>query len=231
MFEPILELRGVRKAYGRAGRGTERQVLSDVNLRLAAGRSLGLYGESGAGKSTLVRICLGLERPDSGEALFRGRALRGLDRKRRRLFRRTVQVVWQDPYLYLNPYLSVGRLLSEPMEVHALGDKWRRAQRVAELLEDVALGPEIAGRKVHQLSGGQCQRVALARALACEPSLLILDEALVGLDTISQVQMIRLLQDAKRLRGLAMLFISHDPRQQALLAETWVVLHGGRLSG
>lgn len=225
MPEELLRLTGVVKGYRPQGP----PVLSGVDLVIHPGETWGLSGPSGGGKSTLARIALGLERPQAGEVYFRDGALAGLNRAQRREFHRQAQVVWQDPYLYLPPQFSVARLVAEPLAVHGLAPRAQRAGRVTELLALVGLEPNLAESKPHQLSGGQCQRVALARALACQPSLLVLDEALAGLDTISQARLVELLRGICRERELALLFIAHDPKLIKLLCRREVELSGGRL--
>lgn len=210
MPEPLLSLEGIGHAYPAAGEGGASPVLAGVDLALMPGMALGLVGPSGAGKSTLARLCLGLERPGQGWVRFHGRDLSSFGRRDWRDFRCRVQMVWQEPGLYLNPYYSVAELVAEPLAVFGLADAAGRPARVAELLATVGLDPALAGRRTHQLSGGQCQRVALARALASGPELLICDEALNGLDTISQAELTRLLMAQVDARGLALLFISHD---------------------
>jgi len=225
MPEELLHLAGVSKSY----QDSAPPVLDRVDLNICAGQTWGLSGPSGGGKSTLARIALGLERAQAGAVYFRGRDLGSMGRAQRREFHRQVQVVWQDPYLYLPPQFSVARLVAEPLAVHGLAPRAQRAGRVAELLALVGLEPGLAGSKPHQLSGGQCQRVALARALACRPALLILDEALAGLDTISQAGLVKLLGGICRERDLALLFIAHDPKLIRLMCRREVELQGGRL--
>ncbi|MCA1906229.1 MAG: dipeptide/oligopeptide/nickel ABC transporter ATP-binding protein [Desulfarculus sp.] len=209
MPEALLRLEGVGQAYPRTG-GGQRLVLAGVDWRIDIGQSWGLMGPSGAGKSTLARICLGLERPRAGRVLFQGRDLAALDRSGWRDFRRRVQIVWQEPLLHLNPFMRVAELVEEPLLALGVGDvAWRR-KRVVEMLVRVGLDPELASRRPHQLSGGQGQRLALARALVCGPDLLVCDEALNGLDTISQAQIARLLQGLVDQQGMALLFIAHD---------------------
>ncbi|MBU4278695.1 MAG: dipeptide/oligopeptide/nickel ABC transporter ATP-binding protein [Proteobacteria bacterium] len=225
MPEELLRLAGVSKSYQASGP----PVLDGVDLTIRAGQTLGLSGPSGGGKSTLARIALGLERAQAGTVFFRGRDLRAMGRAERREFHRQVQVVWQDPYLYLPPQFNVARLVAEPLAVHGLAPRSQRSERVKELLALVGLEPGLAHSKPHQLSGGQCQRVALARALACRPALLILDEALAGLDTISQAGLVKLLGGICRERELALLFIAHDPKLIRLMCQRQAELQGGRL--
>ncbi len=185
-------------------------LFDGVDLEIMPGEALGLMGPSGIGKSTLARLCLGLERPNQGGVFFHGRDLAGLDRHGWMDFRRRVQIVWQEPALYLNPYMNVAELVDEPLLIHGLGDgDWRR-HRVSALLDKVGLTPKDGGKRIHQLSGGQCQRVALARALACGPEFLVCDEVLNGLDTISQAHLVRLIKGLVAETGMALLFISHD---------------------
>jgi ABC-type glutathione transport system ATPase component len=205
------------------------QPLAQVSLEIMPGEAVGLMGPSGAGKSTLARIALGLELPDSGRVLFKGKDLARLDRPARREYRRRMAMVWQEPLRYLNPYYSVAQLVREPLEVHGLGSpSWRR-QRLDELLAMVGLEAGLQDRKPHQLSGGQCQRVALARALAGEPELLVCDEALAPLDTINQARLLRMLASFRKDMGLTIIFISHDPYLVARLCTRGQVLQNGHL--
>ena len=225
MPEDLLRLTGVVQGY----RPQEPPVLAGLDWSIAPGQTWGLSGPSGGGKSTLARIALGLEQPQAGEVYFQGRALSGLGRAQRREFHRLAQVVWQDPYLYLPPQFSVAGLIAEPLAVHGLAPRGQRPARVAELMAQVGLDPDLARSKPHQLSGGQCQRVALARALACRPELLILDEALSGLDTISQAKLVKLLRGICREQSLALMFIAHDPKLIKLLCTHEALLTGGKL--
>lgn len=230
MPEPLLRLEGVGHAYPAAGGAGELRVLASVDLELLPGQAVGLVGPSGAGKSTLARLCLGLERPRQGRVMFHGGDLAGFGRTAWRDFRRRVQMVWQEPGLHLNPFYRVAELVAEPLEIFGLGDAAGRRARVDELLESVGLEPALAGRRAHQLSGGQCQRVALARALASGPELLVCDEAFNGLDTISQADLARLLMAQVAERGLALLFISHDMPLVRLVCPRIISLSGPRAS-
>jgi ABC-type dipeptide/oligopeptide/nickel transport system ATPase subunit len=229
LAEPLLALTGVYCRYPRPqGEGTV-TVLEGVNLHLEPRTALGLIGESGAGKSTLARVAGGLEEPVAGEVQFEGRSLGGRKRHWRQELKQFIQYVWQDPYIYLNPYLNVGQLLSEPLEIFHGIDRQGRKERVSELLQQIGLSDSLLPRRPHQLSGGQCQRVAIARALAVRPRLLICDEILTGLDGPNQVRILDLLRTLREEMSLTILFISHDLPAVLYLCNRIAVLHRGRI--
>lgn len=219
---PILSLRNVEFAY-RSGR----PVLHDVSLDLAPGESVGLVGESGAGKTSLLRVALGLQAPTSGAVRFDGAPLRLGRRAAMSGFRRAVQPVYQDPFSSLDPRMTVGDSIAEPLRsLRIPGD--RRA-RVAALLADVGLPADAADRYPDAFSGGQRQRIAIARALAPEPRLLLADEPVSALDTSVRMQVIELFQRLAAERGIGMLLVSHDLTVVAALCTRIAVLEGGRL--
>ncbi|GBC61569.1 ABC transporter ATP-binding protein [Desulfonema ishimotonii] len=229
MGEPVLRTVRVGKSY-KAPHSRERfTALCDVNLSIHQGKSLGLVGGSGAGKSTLARLILGTEPPSEGEIFFEGQNMARLTGRERHGFRKKIQIIWQDPTVYLNPFFTVARLIAEPLEVFRMGDRNWRAMRVSELLEAVHLDADLAGRKPHELSGGQCQRVAIARALALNPRLLICDEALSGLDIPNQARMLRLLEAIQKETGMAYLFIAHDLPLVRRLCHQVAVIRRGRI--
>ncbi len=229
MAEPLLLLRDIVCRYPQPlGRGTH-TVLNGVNLGLPAGTALGLIGESGAGKSTLARVAGGLEDPAAGEVRFEGHSLGGMKRRDRWRLKRHIQYVWQDPFLYLNPYLTAGQLIAEPLEIFSAAERPDREGQVRELLRQTGLSSDLLNRRPRQLSGGQCQRVAIARALAVRPRLLICDEILTGLDGPNQVQILELLRTLRARLGLTILFISHDLAAVAFLCERIAVLQEGRI--
>ncbi len=228
MSAPLLELRGVGKVYARAGKGPDTAV-AGVNLCIRAGEAWGLVGPSGAGKSTLARLALGLESCDQGQVLFQGRDLAAMSRRDKRRLLTSLQMVWQDPTVYLNPFASALVSVAEPLEAFGLCSRRQARERGRELMALVGLSPNLAARRPGQLSGGQCQRVALARALSLEPSLLICDEALVNLDLVQQVRILELLGRLRRELELSLLFISHDPALVRRLCTHLAVMEQGRL--
>ncbi len=210
MGETILKLKNICKGFGSSGNGY-RKVLEDISFEMQTGQIIGVAGPSGSGKSTLARIILGIEIPDRGTVFFRGKDLyHQLGRSKRRKHFRNVQMIWQDPYVYLNPYQRVLTTISEPLHAFNIGTRQWRRQRVFECLEMVGLSSSLAPCLPRQLSGGQCQRVAMARALSVAPSLLICDEVLVNLDLPQQVAIIKLLKTLQEDLHLTILFISHD---------------------
>ncbi|MDB5539707.1 MAG: oligopeptide transporter ATP-binding protein [Devosia sp.] len=203
-------------------------AVKDVSFTVARGETLAIVGESGSGKSTVARLLMLLDSVTSGEIFYRGEDLLKIGKKAQFKQRRRMQMVFQDPYSSLNPGMSVGRIISEPWTVHTdILPKSRRAERLAELLTLVGLSPDHASRYPHEFSGGQRQRIAIARALACEPELIICDEAVSSLDLSIQAQMIELLTDLRDRLGLSYLFISHDLHLVRHFANRVLVMKSG----
>jgi oligopeptide transport system ATP-binding protein len=231
----LLEVRNLVKHFTVGGglfggpRGVIRAV-DGVSFSLYRGETLGLVGESGCGKTTTGRCILQLERPTSGEVIFEARDLTRLSDAELRGVRRKIQVIFQDPYSSLNPRMTVGQIIAEPIAVHGIvQDPARRAARVRELLLRVGLLPQHAQRYPHELSGGQRQRVGIARALAMEPSLIICDEPVSALDVSIQAQIINLLEDLQADLGLTYLFIAHDLAVVRHISDRVAVMYLGKI--
>jgi len=233
--EALLEVRGLAKHFPARGglfqkaAGSVRAV-DGVDFSIRRGETLGLVGESGCGKTTTGRCVLQLEQPTAGRIVFEGTDITGLSQQDLRQVRRRMQVIFQDPYSSLNPRMTVGEILAEPIKVHRIiSDPAKRAARVRQLLEEVGLLPQHAQRYPHQLSGGQRQRVGIARALAMEPSLIICDEPVSALDVSIQAQIINLLEDLQSRLGLTYLFIAHDLSVVRHISDRVAVMYLGKI--
>lgn len=211
----LIEVKNLTKYFPVKG-GIFRKVVNQVKavdgvtLEIAAGKTLGLVGESGCGKSTFGRALLRLIEPTSGEIYFEGVDLLSLDKKQMKEKRRDLQIIFQDPYGSLNPRMTVYEILREPLDTHNVGDIDHRRQKVEELMETVGLRKKVLNRYPHEFSGGQRQRVGIARALALEPKFIVADEPVSALDVSVQSQVLNLIAELQRERGIAFLFISHD---------------------
>src|SRR5947199_1713058 len=215
MTEPLLALRDLTKYFpvkrGVLGRTVAQvKAVDGISFDVARGETLGLVGESGSGKTTVGRCILRLIEPTSGTINFDGTDVRELDSGGMRRMRRNMQIVFQDPYASLNPRMTVGSIVADPLLIHGPANGTEREQRVAQLLEKVGLQPEYRKRYPHEFSGGQRQRIGVARALATNPKFLVLDEPVSALDVSVQAQVVNLLQDLQDELGLTYLFIAHD---------------------
>jgi len=226
----LVEVRGLVKHYAGErswfGLGRPRapvRAVDDISFTIAAGRTLGLVGESGSGKTTVGRTMLRLQEPTAGKVLFDGHDVFALDSAKLRALRRRMQIVFQDPYSSLNPRMTVGQTLREPLEIHHL------AGEVSALLEEVGLDAEFARRYPHELSGGQRQRVGIARALSVEPQFVVCDEPVSALDVSVQAQVLNLLADLQARRRLTYLFIAHDLAVVRHIADDVVVMYLGKI--
>jgi len=224
----LLSCRDVVVEYPTAD-GTLRAV-DRVSLDIERGQTVALVGESGCGKSTLARAILGLERVRSGSIKLDGDELIGLNQRQLRKFRPAIQMVFQNPYGSLNPRLSVGRIIEEPMMVQKIGTRSTRRKRVLDLLDRVGLTPDAAAQYPHQFSGGQRQRIAIARALALNPKLIVCDEPVSALDVSVQAQVLNLLVELQRELGVSYLFISHDLAVVRHIAHATAVMYLGRIA-
>ncbi|HEX6903980.1 MAG TPA: oligopeptide/dipeptide ABC transporter ATP-binding protein [Thermoanaerobaculia bacterium] len=223
----LLTVEGLRKEY--PSRHGPVQAVAGVDLHLERRECLALIGESGCGKTTLGRCVARLIEPTAGRVTFDGEDLLGLSGGELRRRRKRFQMVFQDPYGSLDPRQRVGSIVAEPLEVHSRLDRAGRAARVGELLRDVGLAPELAGRFPHELSGGQRQRVGIARALAPEPDLLVADEPVSSLDVSVRGQILGLLAGLRERLGLSLLLISHDMAAVERLADRIAVMYLGRI--
>jgi oligopeptide/dipeptide ABC transporter ATP-binding protein len=231
--EPLLQVTDLVKHYAAGGLFTRNaapvRAVDGVSFHVGRGETLGLVGESGCGKSTVGRTVLRLQEPTAGRAVFEGHDLFSLDREPLRRLRRRMQIVFQDPYGSLNPRMMVGDAVAEGLEIHRLLPKAEIPKRVAALLEEVGLDPSYARRYPHEFSGGQRQRIGIARALAVEPAFIVCDEPVSALDVSVQAQVLNLLTDLQRRRGLSYLFIAHDLAVVRQVAHRVAVMYLGRI--
>jgi oligopeptide/dipeptide ABC transporter ATP-binding protein len=234
LLAPVLEVAGLEKHFA-VRKGVLRRVvaqvaaLDGVDLAVGEGETLGLVGESGCGKSTLARAVLRLIEPDAGVIRLGGQDITHLSRAALRPYRRQMQLVFQDPFASLNPRMTVGDIVAEPLRVHGIGTTAQRRERVTLLFEQVGLHPNQARSFPHEFSGGQRQRVSLARALALDPRLIVADEPVSALDLSIRAQIINLMTDLQREKRLSYVFISHDLAVVEHISHRVAVMYLGKI--
>jgi len=230
----LLKVTGLKKYYQARGAllrspAVTVKAVDGVSFEIRSGETLGLVGESGCGKSTVGRSVLRLIEPTAGEIRFDGRDLLALAQSELRKLRRQMQIVFQDPYSSLNPRMTIGRIVEEPLIIHRLGTASERRSRVAELLGLVGLSPQHRDRYPHEFSGGQRQRVVIARAIALGPKFIVCDEPVSALDVSVQAQVVNLLQDLQDRLALTYLFISHALPVVRHIATRVAIMYAGKL--
>lgn len=231
---PLLEVNGLSTYFDITGGFLSRPLarvhaVEDVSFELGRGETLAMVGESGCGKSTTGRTLIGLEKPVAGSIKYDDQELVGLKSEQLKPMRRKMQMIFQDPYSSLNPRMSAGASIGEPMRVHGIVPKQEVRDRVVELLRKVGLGPEHYDRFPHEFSGGQRQRLCIARALGVQPDMIVADEAVSALDVTIQAQVINLMMDLQSDLGLSYLFISHDMAVVERIAHRVAVMYLGRI--
>ncbi|MEM7079081.1 MAG: ATP-binding cassette domain-containing protein [Pseudomonadota bacterium] len=227
MSEPLLKVSHLSKRFDNF------VAVDDVSFTLPSARTLGIVGESGSGKTTLIRCVLRALQPSSGEVEFRGddgwQRIDQLSDKALVPLRREMQMIFQDPFASLNPRMTVGQILEEPLIIHRLGDKATRRRTVLEMLDRVQMPHSVLSRYPHAFSGGQRQRIGIARALILKPSLVVCDESVSALDVSVQAQIINLLEDLQRDLGLTYIFVSHDLSVVRHICDDLLVMYHGKV--
>lgn len=234
MSDYLLEVKNLNKQFPIKGGLFGRTIgavnaVNNVSFKIRRGETLGLVGESGCGKTTLGRSLLRLIEPTSGEILFNGKDIMKADANELRALRRKIQIIFQDPYASLNPRMTVGGILAEPMDIHSLAMGDERKKRLHLLLDQVQLPKDTLNKYPHEFSGGQRQRVCIARALAVEPDFIVCDEPVSALDVSVQAQVVNLLMDLQKDLGLTYLFIAHDLKVVEYISNRVAVMYLGNM--
>lgn len=234
MSSVLVDVRELNKKYALSSgffNSTKRIIhaVNRINLQIVKGETLGLVGESGCGKSTLARLITRLEKPSSGCVYFKGENIFSYDKESLKLYRRNVQIIFQDSYSSLNPRKSALSMVREPLKIHGIGTKSEQEMKALDVMEKVGLKKEQAGRYPHEFSGGQRQRIGIARALVLNPELIIADEPVSSLDVSIQAQILNLLKDLKKDYNLTYLFVSHDLNVIRFISDRVAVMYLGRI--
>ena len=235
MSETILEVKNLKKHFPITGGILGKEVntvkaVDGLNFDVKKGETLGLVGESGCGKSTTGRVLLRLLDATEGEVVFEGQNIHQLAKNDLRSLRREMQMIFQDPYASLNPRMTVGKIIGEPMEIHNIASGQEKERRVRNLLEKVGLQPEYANRYPHEFSGGQRQRIGIARALTVDPKIIVCDEPVSALDVSIQAQVINLMKDLQEELDLTYIFIAHDLSVVRHISDRVAVMYLGRMA-
>ena len=229
---PLIRVVDVTKHFptgGTFGRGAAVRAVDGVSFDIAPGETLGLVGESGCGKSTLGRVIMQLQPATSGSIQFEGRELTKMHGNELRLVRQRMQIIFQDPYASLNPRMTIGDIVAEPLQNFGLGNKRDREKRVQEVMRVCGLNPNFTNRYPHEFSGGQRQRIGIARALVLTPSLIVADEPISALDVSIQAQIVNLLEDLQNEFNLTYLFIAHDLSVVRHVSDRVAVMYLGKI--
>ena len=228
----LIEARGLVKHFGTKGPKGKKQVvhaLNDVSFDVKRGQTFGIVGESGCGKTTAGRVIMRLTEPTAGEVMFEGQSLFKLGRREMKAVRKDIQMVFQDPFASLDPRMTVGQILTEPLDIHRIGSRLSRRKKVEEILEMVGLQPSYYSRYPHEFSGGQRQRIGIARVLVLEPKLVICDEPVSALDVSIQSQILNLMNDMQKRFNLTYIFIAHGLNVVKHISDRIGVMYLGRM--
>ncbi|MDO5695727.1 MAG: ATP-binding cassette domain-containing protein [Eubacteriales bacterium] len=229
MAEKLLEVKNLKQYFGSAKHPIK--AVDGISFFINKGETLGLVGESGSGKSTTGRSIIRLYEPTAGEIIFEGRDItKKMTRRERLQMAKDIQMIFQDPYASLNPRMTIKDILSEPLDIHGMyPNADERLEKLVELMENVGLDREHLNRYPHEFSGGQRQRIGVARVLALDPKFIIADEPISALDVSIQAQVVNLLKDLQRERGLTYLFIAHDLSMVKYISDRLAIMHKGQL--
>ena len=226
MSEYLIEATDIRKTFGKGARAVK--AVDGISVKIKRGKTLGVLGESGSGKSTFGRCILRLIEPDAGTIRFDGKDISSLSQSEFRPNRRNLQMIFQNPFSSLNPKMSVGEAIEDPMRIWGIGDKASRKQRVKDLMDMVGINSRRASAYPYEFSGGQQQRINIARALSLDPKFIVCDEAVSALDVSIQAQIVNLLMDLQKQLGLTYLFISHNLGVVEYLADDVLIMQHGK---